>query len=428
MRKLLTALTFGALPAIGIAQLLIISGPSGGPSSEGGGGVADCYTLSAGELAQIPWESGSGNWGAQVQFTEYTAPVTSGSTVFVSSEAEFETAAATDGQVIEFDASPGASNVLHIAADNLDIIIPEGITVGAFMKDAGEAALSNIRIRGETPCELSGGTMGQLRLAGDNIIIDGVYMRGDGGFGASEDSCVRFDGAGSLAIVNALASCMQGGVNFGGGAGQFYCRNFSLQAGGDSLDSGESTGQWAMRMESWRQYHVDCDWRNDKYASIRLAPVDGVSGELFWSLDSTYVNYADGRDFWAWKSNSGTDGPGEGFVLINPRLAAHADSGDGTCLGGANSHMAHDNGSGGVTSYTRIYSADVYSSGSVTANQAGFDSIASSSGDGDWDDGNNTFNTWASDLAWAGAGDPGTITQQSGTFEIGDGTCDPPSF
>jgi hypothetical protein len=396
--------------------------------------VADCYNLSAGELAQVPWQSASGSWGPAVSFTTHSAPVTSGDPVYVSNTAEFNAAALTPGQVIIFDADINEDEILGVGADNLDIVIPPGIEVGLFINSGG--VRSNVRIRGETPCEHSGGRAGQLRLGGTNIIYDGFDTNSSGDFGPGSEaerwSCIRNDGSAghTMAIVNMRGLCAYQGMNFGGVGMQIFCRNSHFLAGARA-DTG-STGQWAYRVAGGRHYHVGCDWRTDRFAAMRPHTVDPSTGELWWSLDSTYVNYAEGRVFWIWHGLNGNPGQGEGFVLINPRVAAH---GTAACGGSTNTHLSKNNthDTGADVPYSRIYSMDIYSSGDVTASQAGLNTEAAYSADGDWDDGNNNIIAWTSDLSWdADPGDPRAIVMPDGfALEIGEvslGGCAPPGF
>jgi hypothetical protein len=413
------------------AQITVMSGGNPLPQPPGGD---DCYNLSAEDLATIPWENGAGAWGAQVQFVDYTAPVTSGDPVYVSTTAEFETATMTDGQVIIFDTSISEDELMELWGDNLDIVIPAGITVGLFLNGFAEPDRFNIRIRGETPCEHSGGRAGQLRLSGTNIILDGFDTNSSGSFGgggeAEQYSCVRADGDAddTLLMVNMRGLCAYQGFYFGAVGLQIFCRDSNFLAGA-AADTG-LTGQWAYRTLSARHYHDNCDYRTDRFAAIRPHAAPGASGELFWSKDSTYVNYAEGRVFWIWHALDGAEAQGEGFVLINPRIAAHSVSGG--CQGGADSHLNTNNthASGLDVAYTRIYSADIYSSGVVTGSQAGLNTEAARSADGDWDDGNNTFNSWAADLSWdPDTGDPTEIAMADGlTQAYGEGSCTPPGF
>jgi hypothetical protein len=394
-------------------------------------GTDGCYNPTSGELADIEWQNGSGAWGAQVTYTTVTPTTASGDPVEVDSAAEFNAAAAVTGTVIHV-VGDISSNV-QITASNLDIVVMPGVEMQAIGGNPSVTARNSIRIRGTTTCSHSGGQIGQLVIHGTNNILDGIDSNAAGQFDG-DYSCLRTDDPGTWAIVYYRCHSPDQGWNYGGSSSlQVYCRDSSVRSGSRAQPDVGSDAQWANRWNSGRFYYFGCDIRNDKYATMRMHTNTGVSGELIYFKDSTFVNYAEARPIWGWHQINGSTGPGEGLVLVNPRIAAYAETGGGGCLfsGASNPHVEL-NGGTTVVAYTRIRGGGtIYSGGSVTASQGGFDTEAAQSADGDWNDATDplTFTSFSADLPWEGAGDPTTITLPDGiAYSTGESPCSGPSF
>lgn len=434
-RKIFAAVLGGVLALASAssldAQMVIVSGARYTPTAaDSGAGTTSCYDMTSGVKALVPWDGGSGNYGAQHQYTPHTTPTTN-RTVYVSNESEFETEAAVSGSQIIFDANIAESVVLNVGSGNLNIIIPQEFGVGAIQLNA---AYDNIRIGGPTSCSHSGGKMNTFWGAGGNITLDGIDIVGYKSDGGDEvyRQCVRFDNAtGSLAIVHVRMLCPLAGVNFGDNS-ELFCQNSNIMAGAanDSLTPG--AGQWALRWESGPVYSINCDWRNDHYATMRLATITGVSLEYFFSTQSTFVNYAEYRTFWIWHdANSNGDGPGDGFVSNTDVFAGFSDG--ISCDAGGPMLDTDNTGGGADVTYSRVSNATAYSAGTPTTvvSQSSFNTQDARSSDGDWTSG-NTFPTWSADLAWdSDPGDPTLLTMPNGTtFSLGNDIsgCDVPGF
>ena len=133
-------------------------------------------------LNDIPWHTAAGGWGPQVRLEAPALPVTTRS-VTVNSRTEFNSAASTAGTRITVATGWPGNTVATINANDIDVIIPAGVAVGAIEMGGWPrtSPLARIRIRGTTPGTHSGGRMGQYRdysLVSD-VVIDGIDINGD---------------------------------------------------------------------------------------------------------------------------------------------------------------------------------------------------------------------------------------------------------
>lgn len=390
-------------------------------TSQGG----DPYALTAEELALIPWHSSSGAWGDAVPIVPPTAPTTTRQ-VTVSNQSEFQTESAVEGTEITIDTSISESTHLAILADNIDVIVPPGVSVGMFNSGAGFPSRSGIRIRGTTPGSHSGGRVGRVYLNVDDLILDGIDMNSAGNFGGS-------DGLNSLVISGArhgIYNCRIVSANYlhQGSSTGLIIKNSNLYASAWTraqcdtvLGSGEAANQggWAIRFGGGPLTILNSDIRTTRYHTLRTGSSTGLAGQLMYIGNSRLVESAEGKLGWIFRdvSESGA-GPANGFIMENSELYGHSD-----CGGFA--EFSIYNFGGDPCLYSRVRNNDWFSS-VVTYNQSLLNTEDARTGDHDWSVG-NTFSAWSAwpDYDMNSTGSPEGIPLPGDLFPLsyGEGSC-----
>jgi hypothetical protein len=366
-------------------------------------------------LSAIPWHNASGAWGPRVAIEAPAAPVTTRS-VNVTSASQFNSAAGVAGTRITVTSGWAQNSVVTINANNIDVIIPPGVTVGAIEIGAWPRTtpLSRIRIRGTTPGTHSGGLMGQYRdfaMASD-IIIDGIDINGASGFGPGEtNQAFRASGT-RLAVLNSRV--IAGAYTWLGSAKHVVIANSNFYHGAASRDAVGIVEGWGIRNTGGPITIVDSRIQGTRYHNLRAQSVGG-SGELLYVTRSTFVAQAEGRTAWLWNNLNAGPYIGQGAILEGNSIYTYAQPGCG--FGG---EISVNNVSYSVGRNNRFYGG-----GSAVLSLTTLLNLAlgGAPGSHDWSNG-NTFAPLVSFPAWTGPGDPTQVPLPNGLALIrGEGSC-----
>ncbi len=374
------------------------------------------------DLNQIPWHTGSGAWGPQVRIQAPAVPVTTRS-VTVNSRTEFNTAAAVAGTRITIATGWAGNTVATINASDVDVIIPAGVSIGAVEMGSWPraTAIVRVRIRGPVPGTHSGGRMGQFRdfnLVTD-VILDGIDINGDSGFGPGETYQALRVGATRMAILN--SRIIAPGYLLLGGARHLFIGNTNMYHGASPRSQVGFVEGWGIRNGAGPITIVDSRIQGTRYHNLRPQS-EGGTGELLYVGRSTLVGVAEGRTAWMWNNlGAGGNAPnanGQGAIIENSNIYSYAAPGCG---------FGEEINAMNVT-FSRIRNNRFFGGGTAVFTQSGLDSAAAqgATGSHDWTVG-NTFAPLTALPAWGGPGDPTQVPLPAGmTLITGEGSC--PSF
>jgi len=359
-------------------------------------------------LNDIPWHTAAGGWGPRVPLEAPALPATNRS-VTVNSLSEFNTAASVAGTRITIGTSWAGNTFATINANDIDVIIPPGIAIGAI--ELGnwprDYALSRVRIRGTTPGTHSGGRMGQYRdyaLVTD-VVIDGIDINGDSGFGGGETNDAIRPSATRMAVLNSRV--IAAGYTWLGGARHVVIANSNFYHGAATRAAVGYAEGWGIRSTGGPMTIIDSRVQGTRYHNIRMHSVGGT-GELLYVGRSTIVAMAEGRTAWMWNNlNNPPYGFGQGAIMEGNDIYTYSapSCGFGPEISSVNvdwSRVANNRFYGGGTA--------VFNSGNLTANSGGTEG--------------NTFASLSSFPSWGGPGDPRQVPLPNGLAVItGEGVC-----
>lgn len=369
------------------------------------------------DMRAVPWHTASGGWGPQVRLAAPAAPSTTRA-VTVNSRAEFNAAASVAGTRITIATGWAGNTTASITANDIDVIIPRGVSVGAIEIGSypRNTPISRVRIRGTTPGAYSGGRMGQYRdysLVTD-VIIDGIDMNGDSGYPTFEtNAAFRVDST-RVAIVNVRA--IAAGPIWLGSAKHVFIGNSNMYHGAATRSAVGYIEGWGIRNTGGPITIVDSRLQGTRYHNLRPQSVGGT-GELFYAARNTFVATAEGRTSWTWNNLGNGPWNGQGAIFENNSIYGYAAPG---CPFAADLSVNH-------VTWSRVSNNNFYGAGNVVFNQEYLNRQASAgaggSGSHDWSTG-NTFQTFTQFPAWGGPGDPRQIPLPNGmTVVSGEGQC-----
>lgn len=373
------------------------------------------------DVNAIPWHTGAGPWGPQVQIQFPALPLTTRS-VNVSTREQFNQAAAIPGTLINITTSWATNTNATVSANDIDVVLPAGVSVGAIEIGAypRTSPVSRVRIRGPVPGVHSGGRMGQYRdfpLASD-IVIDGIDINGDSGHPATEtNQAFRASGT-RIAILNTRA--IAAGYIWLGNARHVIIANTNMFHGAATRASVGYIEGWGIRNTAGPFTIVDSRIEGTRYHNIRVQSVGGT-GELLYVGNSTLVAVHEGRTAWLWNNlGSGGSAPnanGQGAIIENSSIYTYTAVG---CWAGQEIDASN-------VTYSRIRNNRFFGAGNALFNQTYLDSQAASGapGDHDWSQG-NTFHLLTALPSWGEPGDPRQIPLPGGrALSPGESPCLP---
>lgn len=357
--------------------------------------------ISDADLQRIPWHNGSGAWGSQVRLEFPAQPVTTRS-VSVSTREQFNVAASVAGSQITITSGWGDNTTATVNANDVDVVIPAGVSIGAieFGVWPRSTAIARVRIRG-------GGRMGQYRdhaLVSD-VTLDGIDLNGGSGFGGSEtNQAFRAYGT-RIAVLNTRA--IAGAYVWLGSARHVVIRNSNLYHGAASIAQlGSDPGGWGIRNTSGPITILDSRIQGTRYNNLRMQAA-GVGQELLYVARTTFVNTAEGpRPAWLWDNQGNGNFFGQGAVIEDSSIY-----GPGCGFFDLSARHAR---------YSRVRGSRFYNVGS----QSSLDSAQRlAGGDHDWS--GNTFPSFAGLPAWGNRGDPTQVPLPPGLTLVprGTGSC-----
>lgn len=348
------------------------------------------------DLARIPFHVSAGAWGEQRPVAAPEPPTTTRS-VTVSSRGELETEGLVPGTEITVTADIPETITLLGDVTDLDLIVPEGITIGAI--NVGRASPPSVsrrvRIRGTTPGEHSGGTLGQVTFFSadfQDAILDGVDLNAttDSGSGLAWYIAVE-EGSARFAIVNNRAHAA-GATALHGPVVDLVIAGNNLVSGARSRESNGYPEGWTLR-GGRRIVVFDNHMEGNRYHRVRVHP-DQASDEYAWVADNILVDPFEARIVWGGAALSDDASPWDGFWAVCNRVHAHSNTDTG-CIGF--SFEAPD------ASYARLTNNDFYG----VVDEAG---LIARMGMGDQDvTSDNVYQAWETPPPWDEPGDPRLI-------------------
>lgn len=382
------------------------------------------------DLATIPWHTAAGGWGDQVALAQVVLPTTT-TTAEVDTAAECTAAADTAGVAITVVGAGWSDTTCNITADDVDLIISEGVAIDAAIQVEG---VDRIRIRGETPGEHSGGRVGQIRTFGSGVdlVIDGIDVNGSANYGAGESNqAFRISSWSRVAITNTRA--IAGGYLFVGNNTHLYVLGSSMYHGAAARTAVGFGEGWGIRNAGGPVTIFESEIWGTRYVNVRTHSLDGA-GEVLYIGDTTLVALAEGRSIWMWPNLGNNSGIGAGFIMEDSDIYAYSagTAGEANCSYGpegsnyqnAYSHV-HDNvfhGAGHVV-WDQDYLDELENGG---ASHTEYGPSADPPGDHDWQTGNTFDNGFSALPAWTRAGDASAVPlPDSLTLIVGEceGAC-----
>ena len=326
----------------------------------------------------------------------------------MNSLAEFNAAASTPGARITVATGWSGNSVATINANDTDVILPAGVSIGAVVMGnwPRTTPIARVRIRGPVPGTHSGGRMGQYRdfaLVTD-VVIDGIDLNGDSSFGGAEtNTAFRAEGT-RMAVLNSRV--ISAGPTWLGGAKHVVIANTNFYHGAASRAQAGFVEGWGIRNNAGPFTIIDSRVQGTRYHNIRLHSVGGT-GELLYIARSTIVATAEGRTAWMWNLSDPNNplGRGQGAVMEGNSVYTYAAA---SC--GLGSNLSSDNVTWSRVANNRFFGAGIAVFSSVTANGGGT--------------AGNTFAPLVAFPAWAGPGDPRQVPLPNGmTVIAGEGQC-----
>ena len=362
-------------------------------------------------LNDIPWHTAAGGWGPQVRLEAPALPVTTRS-VTVNNRAEFNAAASIAGTRITIATGWPGNTLATINANDIDVIIPPGVSIGAieFGVWPRDYAISRVRIRGTTPGTHSGGRMGQYRdyARVSDIIIDGIDLNGDSPYtvqGNNEGWIPFRIHSNRVAVLN--SRIISSDSTWLGSARHVVIANSNFYHAASTRAQVGYPGGYGIRNSAGPVTIIDSRVQGTRYHNIRVSS-EGNSGELLYVGRSTIVAMAEGRTSWMWNHINVNVGRGQGAIMAGNSIYTY--SAPGCPFGPEISSVNVD--------WSRVANNRFFGGGnavfnSVTANGGGTEG--------------NTFAALGSFPAWGGPGDPRQVPQPNGLPVItGEGQCPGP--
>lgn len=379
------------------------------PGFLGGGGGTDPYVwYNALDKSTIPFHAGSGFWGAQSTVKEAAAPTGTMTNVNVANASQLAAVIYTPNQRITLtgDVTGGVFNNGNIT--DVDIIIPPGrlmkdCVFGSFSNDY---TISRLRFRGNTVGAT--GTGGQIHnlfiySTVQDLIIEGVDMSATGS--ASDALCIQKIGARvatRVALHNVRAST--GGTFYTGDADDMTVCGCSILTGRSTVSPAEA---WAFRFSYHTEKNVVFyanDIRSDTvrsslaYHRVRWHPNDNL--DYVWVNGNRFVERVEGRVLWVHSGagNSNIDGGDMASFWFDTNEVIATNGASVECYDCEHARIVNNT----------FKSNTITSSANINLTYGGGSEASSTI------DGVKTPNTYqslpGSDPAWAGAGDPSSIT------------------
>lgn len=362
-------------------------------------------------LADIPWHNASGPWGPQVRIEAPALPVTSRS-VSVSNLQAFNQAASVAGSRITITAGWPESTVATINANDVDVVIPAGVAIGAVELGSWprQTPISRVRISG-------GGRMGQFRAGPypptryTDVVLDGVDMNGSGFGGGETNQAFRVDGVTRIAILNVRA--IAAGYIWLGGAKHVVIANSNFYHGAAARSQVGFVEGWGIRNGAGPITIVDSRIQGTRYHNLRPQSSGGAE-ELLYVARSVLVAQAEGRTAWLWNNlGAGGEAPngfGQGAILENNDIYTYAAPGCG---------FPAEIGSQNVT-WSSVRNNRFFGAGDAVVSQ----SLVSAASVGGGSSAGNTFAPLVALPSWGGRGDPTQVPLPAGlTLIRGEGAC-----
>jgi hypothetical protein len=255
------------------------------------------------DLARIPFHMAEGPWGPRATVVAPEPPVTN-RIVKVTSAAQLVSEARVPGSQIVVEASYIGHVMIAGDVQDVDIVVPEGkriahLVVGRY---SPPSVTRRVRIRGATPGQHSGGTIGGLVFHSaqtSDVIIDGVDLNGEDGKGGN--LLWHFSrGADRVAIVNVR------GHGVGPGSIQ---RGSSIVIAGSHFVTGARAREANGYPEGWgvrggdRLIVYGNRIEGNRYHRLRLHPEPGTE-QYAWVANNTLVDAHEARILSVFNANA----------------------------------------------------------------------------------------------------------------------------
>lgn len=390
----------------------------------------------------VPWHTAAGSWGPQYPIVAPTPPATTRN-VTVTTTGDFNTQAAIAGTRITIGANFAESSSVQIRANDIDVILPAGRSIGAIEQGAfpWDFDVRRLRIRGSLDGS-RGGRMGQFRTPDvanrySDTIIDGVDMNGAGNFGTGESNQGFRTKILRMFVHNVRG--ISGGYMSQSGSENIVFANCNFFAGAVNRATAGYNEGWAFRDTSGPIYFIDCKIRTTRYHVLRPYTYD-LPGEYVYVKNCDLIQVNEGQIMWAYnRLSEPAFGFALGAIVEDSRIYQAQQSGCGFGPGGQIIDMVN-------CTYSRIRRNTFYSGGTgnnVNASQSWLDSARTNAisvqnanatlasrgrvplpADAHVVNDSNTFATLTTLPAWGGPGDPTAIPLPNGwTIAYDEGAC-----
>jgi hypothetical protein len=347
---------------------------------------------------------------------QFPAQPTTTRTVNVSSVAQFNAAAAVSGTRVNITAGWPTMTTATINASDIDVIIPQGVAIGAIELGVWPRAATLARIRIRKPDGAArGGRMGQYRdfpLVTD-VTLDSIDMNGDSGFGPAEGNSVFRVESTRVAVLNVRANA-PGALWTGNGKHAVIANSNFFHGASTRAAVGFAEG-WGLRNGGGPFTVIDSRIQGTRYNNLRVQPMN-QGGDLIYVARTTFVNTAEGgRVAWLFDNMGNNNFTGAGAIIEDSTVYSYFPAGCGAGMF-TDLRALH-------ARYSRVRNTRFHSGGVLSWSQATLNNAPKlAGGDHDWSVG-NTFASLTSLPLWGGPGDPTQIPLRSPLSLGGEGLC-----
>jgi hypothetical protein len=342
------------------------------------------------DLARVPFHAADGPWGSRRPIAAPESPNVMRS-VQVATVEEFQAAALVPGTEVIVTSSIEDHLVIFGDAIDVDIVVPEGITLGPVTVGRFEppSRTERVRFRGTTAGEHTGGTIGLITFGStptSDVIIDGVDLNGANDPYPAQMLWYFATRVERAAIINVRGHSVASAALFSGGV--------DIVIAGSNLLTGQRPREVNGHPEAWglrgadRSIVFQSRIDGTRYHRVRVHPREGDE-QYLWLAENVFVDPHEARIASAFDLNGG-DAEIDGFWAEGNRVHAYTE-----CLTPSLEASA---------GYARVTGNELFGSYTAELHQL----QQNMGGDRDYITG-NVYSPWRDPPGWESPGDPSEI-------------------